>query len=210
MTDKINKVNFNAEGLVPVIAVDVNTNKPLMLAYVDKPALELTLSTGYAHYYSRSRGKMWKKGESSGNTQKIVSIALDCDGDTLLYRVRQTGAACHTGKQDCFFEEIATVESAPNPDIIQKNIDTIKDRAANPKEGSYTNYLLDKGVEKICKKIGEEASEAIIAAIKGNKTELVAELADLMYHTLVLCHSAGIEYADVLADLENRNKKDST
>jgi len=208
MTDKskISRVKFNSDGLVPVIAVDVNTNKPLMLAYANADALSKTLSTRYAHYYSRSRASIWKKGETSGNTQKIISIALDCDGDTLLYRVRQTGPACHTGKPDCFFDELASFETVPNFDIIQKNIDTIKDRAANPKEGSYTNYLLIKGVEKICKKIGEEASESIIAAVKGDKAELAAELADLTYHTLVLCQSASIEYSDVLAVLAGRAK----
>jgi len=203
---KLSKIKFDKNGLVPVITTCAYTNKPLMLAYANKDALNKTLSSGFAHYFSRSKNKLWKKGETSGNVQKIVSVSLDCDGDTLLYRVRQTGPACHTGTPTCFSEDIAVMEQVPNSSIIQKNIDTIKNRAKSKVEGSYTNYLLDKGVEKICKKVGEEASESIIAAIKGDKKELANELADLTYHMLVLCQSAKIEYSDVLAVLESRDK----
>jgi len=203
---KPNKIKYDSSGLIPVIASCVRTNKPLMLAYANKEALNMTLSTGYAHYFSRSRNKLWKKGETSGNLQKVVSVTLDCDGDTLLYRVQQSGFACHTGSPTCFSEEIAVFEKIPNIDIIQKNIDTIKSRAKTKVDGSYTNYLLDKGVEKICKKIGEEASESIIAAIKGDKKELANELADLTYHILVLCQSLNMDYANVLAVLESRDK----
>jgi len=203
---KLNKIKYDSNGLVPVIATCVNTNKPLMLAYTNQDALEKTLLTGYAYYFSRSRKKLWKKGETSGNSQKIVSISLDCDNDTLLYRVLQVGSACHTGNLTCFSSDIAVFEKIPNIDILQKNINTIKSRVNTKVDGSYTNYLLDKGVEKICKKINEEAGESIIAAIKGDKKELANELADLTYHILVLCQSAGINYTEVLTVLESREK----
>jgi len=202
----LDKIKFDDKGLVPVITTCAATLRPLMLAYANREAIALTASKGEAHYYSRSRNEIWHKGATSGNTQRVVSIALDCDGDTVVYRVIQKGAACHTGSPDCFFDTLVALDTVPSYDIITKNIATIKDRAVNPKEGSYTNYLLSKGVEKICKKIGEEATESVIAAIKGDRSELAEEMADLMWHMLVLCQSTGIELSDVLEVLQKRVK----
>ena len=161
-------VKFNADGLVPVVTVDAYTNEVLMQAYMNKEAWEKTLQTGNAYYYSRSRQTLWRKGESSGHTQKVTEVRLDCDADCVLLRVKQTGPACHTGERSCFFQTVKTFEKVPNVGVLQRDIDVIADRRAHPVQGSYTNYLLEKGTEKICKKIGEEAAETVIAAMKGN------------------------------------------
>ena len=198
-------IKFNSDGLVVAIAVDAVTNEILMQAYMDKEALDKTLATGKAHYFSRSRKKLWLKGETSGHFQRVVEVLTDCDDDSVLLRVVQTGAACHTGERSCFFTTIKEFEKVPNMSVLRKDADIIEDRRLHPVEGSYTNYLLNKGVEKICKKIGEEASESIIAAMKGDKNELACELADLYYHTFVLMNDRGISLSDVLGVLEERN-----
>ena len=198
-------IKFNSDGLVVAIAVDAVTNEILMQAYMDKEALDKTLATGKAHYFSRSRKKLWLKGETSGHFQRVVEVLTDCDADSVLLRVVQTGAACHTGERSCFFTTIKEFEKVPNMSVLRKDADIIEDRRLHPVEGSYTNYLLNKGVEKICKKIGEEASESIIAAMKGDKNELACELADLYYHTFVLMNDRGISLSDVLGVLEERN-----
>lgn len=205
---EINDIKFNDKGLVVAIASDAFTNEVLMQAYMNKEALQLTLSTGKAHYFSRSRNKLWLKGETSGHFQEVVSIVSDCDNDCILMRVIQTGVACHTGSRTCFINNYTEFKEMPNINILQKNIDTISERKNCPVEGSYTNYLLDKGVEKICKKVGEEASETIIAAMKNDKEELACELADLYYHTFVLLKSAGMDFNDVLKILEGRHSKE--
>ncbi len=198
-------IKFNSDGLVVAIAVDAVTNEILMQAYMNKEALDKTLATGKAHYFSRSRKKLWLKGETSGHFQRVVEVLTDCDADSVLLRVVQTGAACHTGERSCFFTTIKEFEKVPNMSVLRKDADIIEDRRLHPVEGSYTNYLLNKGVEKICKKIGEEASESIIAAMKGDKNELACELADLYYHTFVLMNDRGISLSDVLGVLEERN-----
>ena len=204
MTD----IKWNSDGLVPAIAVDAYTNEVLMQAYMNEEALRLTLETGRAHYYSRSRRKLWLKGETSGHFQTVVDVYTDCDSDSVLLRVIQTGAACHTGSRTCFFNKIASFSRVANIDILQKNIDTIEDRAAHPQEGSYTNYLLAKGREKICKKVGEESAECVIAAMKGDNEELANELADLYFHTLVLMKDRGLAFNDVLKVLEDRHNSE--
>ncbi len=198
-------IKFNSEGLVVAIATDVYTNSVLMQAYMNREALEKTLQTGQAYYYSRSRQALWHKGETSGHYQKVVDIYTDCDCDSILLRVIQTGNACHTGAQSCFFNKLKEFSYFPDINIIQKNIDVIAARRESPEEGSYTNYLLHKGVEKICKKVGEEASESIIAAMKGDNAELAGELADLYYHTFVLMNDRNLSFSDVLAVLEQRH-----
>lgn len=198
-------IKFNEQGLVVAIATDVYTNQVLMQAFMNKEALQLTLNTGKAHYFSRSRNQLWLKGETSGHFQEVVSICSDCDNDSILMRVIQTGAACHTGAKSCYFNNYKEFKSVANIDVFYKNIDTIKERKACPQEGSYTNYLLNKGVEKISKKIGEEASECIIAAMKNDNIELSCELADLYYHTLVLMQAQGLPFENVLAVLEERH-----
>lgn len=198
-------IKFNADGLVVAIAVDAYTNEVLMQAYMNQEALQKTLETGEAYYFSRSRQKLWRKGETSGHTQKVVEVRVDCDADSLLLRVIQTGVACHTGERSCFYRQLKSFEDVPNIAILQEDIKVIADRRANPVEGSYTNYLLQKGVEKICKKVGEEASESIIAAMKSDKEELACELADLYYHTFVLMNDRGISLQDVLRVLQTRH-----
>lgn len=200
MTD----IKFNSHGLIPAIAVDAYTNEVLMQAYMNEEALRLTLATGRAHYFSRSRNALWLKGETSGHFQEVIEVFTDCDCDSILLRVAQTGSACHTGNRTCFYQRLKTFRRVANIAVLQENVDTIRERRAIPQEGSYTNYLLSKGVEKICKKVGEEASETIIAAMKADNDELKNELADLLYHAFVLMEDRGLAFNDVLAVLEDR------
>ncbi len=172
---------FDDKGLVCAIAQDVYTGEVLMQAYMNKEAIDKTISTGIAHYYSRSRQCLWKKGETSGHIQKVKKILCDCDSDCLLLLIEQVGAACHTGNRSCFFTQLKEFEFVPDYKVVFEDVETIRARHSNPVEGSYTNYLFDKGVEKICKKVGEEATETVIAAVAGKKNELVGELSDLLY-----------------------------
>ena len=198
-------IKYDKDGLMPAIAQDAVTGAVLMQAYMNAEAFEKTLKTGQAHYYSRSRKKLWRKGEESGHTQKVVKIMSDCDGDCVLLKVLQTGPACHTGEQTCFFNELKSFGESYNASILYDISDTIKDRKANPQEGSYTNYLLDKGIDKICKKVGEEASETIIAAKNKDNVELSNEISDLLFHLLVLCESCGLELEEVFKVLAERH-----
>ncbi|MCR4884294.1 MAG: bifunctional phosphoribosyl-AMP cyclohydrolase/phosphoribosyl-ATP diphosphatase HisIE [Clostridiales bacterium] len=203
----LSEIRFDEHGLVPAIAQDIRTGEVLMLAYMNEESLRLTLETGYATYFSRSRKQLWKKGETSGHVQQVMDMRYDCDGDTILMKVIQTGNACHTGHYSCFFNSIleADPDEVPaNAGILQSVYDVISDRRVHPQEGSYTNYLFDKGVEKMCKKVGEEASETIIAAMKGNKEEVTYEVADLMYHLLVLMNQQGVTPDDVYEELARR------
>ncbi len=207
-TDIISKIKFDEKGLVPAIAQDVFTNKVLMQAYMNREALELTLSTKKAYYYSRSRKELWLKGETSGHFQEVVSVSTDCDYDCVLLKIIQTGPACHTGQESCFFNEIETFKDIADIAILKSDIDTIKERKENPAEGSYTNYLLTKGKEKICKKIGEESSEIIIAAMKDDNNELACECADLLYHMFVLLEAQNSDFYDVLKVLRERRENE--
>ena len=203
MSLDISKVRFDDKGLVPAIAQDAVTGQVLMLAYMNAESLQATLDTGYATYYSRSRQQLWKKGETSGHTQKVLAIALDCDGDAILLTVDQTGPACHTGETSCFHHPVMG-EAPATSAVLEAVYRTVTDRAANPREGSYTNYLLLKGIEKTCKKVGEEASETIIASVKGSPAEVRYEAADLQYHLLVLLYQMGLKPADIWAELAGR------
>lgn len=199
------KIKFDEKGLVPAIAQDAATGQVLMLAYMNAESLQQTIDSGYATYYSRSRQQLWRKGETSGHLQKIRAIAYDCDGDALLLTVDQTGPACHTGEISCFHNDVVVDDEPPaRASILEEVYDTIADRAAHPQEGSYTNYLLTKGVEKTCKKVGEEASEAIIAAVKDHREELCYEAGDLLYHLLVLLYQRGLKPQDVWEELAKR------
>lgn len=198
---------FDKDGLIVVITQDVFTGEVLMQAYANKEAIKKSISTGYAHYYSRSRKKLWKKGEESGHVQKLYTIKYDCDGDALLYLVEQTGQACHTNNHSCFYRDLKNFKDVGDYKVFFRVIDTLKDRKKNPKEGSYTNYLFDKGVEKICKKIGEEATETVIAAIANQKKNTINEIADLYYHVAVLMENQGIELSDIAECLEEREGK---
>lgn len=197
-------LKFDNNGLIVVIVQDVINGEVLMQAYANKEALTKTIETGFAYYFSRSRNKLWKKGEESGNLQKIYEILYDCDGDSLLYLVEQVGSACHTNNRTCFYRSLTSLDHYPDYKILFRVADTIKSRALNPKEGSYTNYLLTKGIEKICKKVGEESTEAVIAAIANKKEDLVAEIGDLFFHLAVLMESMNIQPSEIFAKLEER------
>ena len=203
----MSKIKFDEKGLVPAIAQDAKTGRVLMLAYMNAESLQMTLDSGYATYFSRSRQQLWRKGETSGHTQRVLEMRYDCDGDALLLTVEQEGPACHTGEISCFHNPVLTADAddlPPTADVVQQVYDVICDRKEHPREGSYTNYLLDKGVEKICKKVGEEASETIIAAMKRSKPEVCYEAADLVYHLLVLLFEQGVTPDDLWAELARR------
>lgn len=197
------QLKFDEKGLICAVAQDCESGEVLMQAYMNLEAYEKTLETGYAHYYSRSRQKLWKKGAESGHLQEVVSVSLDCDGDCVLLRVRQTGAACHTGNYSCFFNTVK--EGGAGAEMLGRLQRVVEDRRDRPEEGSYTCYLFEKGVDKIAKKTGEEAVELVIAAKNGDKEEIVGECADLFYHTLVLLANAGVKLSDVCAELEERH-----
>jgi phosphoribosyl-ATP pyrophosphohydrolase/phosphoribosyl-AMP cyclohydrolase len=201
----ISKVKFNDKGLVPVVVQDVKTNAVLMLAYMNEESLKKTLETGQMTYFSRSRGKLWLKGETSGNFQTLRELKIDCDGDTLLALVSQEGVACHTGEYSCFFESLyGNGDYTGGYAVIDELYGVIEDRKHNPVEGSYTNYLFDKGIDKILKKVGEESAEVIIAAKNASPEEIRYETADLIYHLLVMLCEEGLSPSEVFAELEKR------
>lgn len=187
---KMNYSEFklNSDGLIPVVVQDYKTNEVLMLAYMNEEAFDNTIKTGRMTYYSRSRKELWIKGLTSGHYQYVKSLSIDCDNDTLLAKVKQIGAACHTGKRSCFYTELVKKEyDDTNPLMVFEDVfNVIKDRKVNPKEGSYTNYLFDKGIDKILKKVGEEATEIVIAAKNPDKEEIKYEISDFLYHVMVL------------------------
>ncbi len=197
----------DSDGLVPVIVQDYKNDEVLMMAYMNEEAFNKTLETGNMTYYSRSRGKLWLKGEESGHFQYLKSMYVDCDSDTLLAKVEQVGAACHTGNRTCFYTNIFEKETARggNPLLVFNQVmDVILDRKKNPKEGSYTNYLFDKGLDKILKKVGEETTEIVIAAKNPNPNEVVYEISDLLYHLMVLMAERGITWEEITEELAKR------
>lgn len=197
----------NSDGMVPVIVQDYKTDAVLMMAYMNKDAYEKTLSTGKMTYWSRSRDELWVKGDTSGHYQYVKSLTADCDKDTILAKVSQVGPACHTGSYSCFFNSIMEKEDAKvsNPlKVFEDVFAVIQDRKVNPKEGSYTNYLFDKGIDKILKKLGEEATEIVIAAKNPNPNEIKYEISDFLYHMMVLMAEKGITWEDVIEDLAKR------
>lgn len=191
------------EGLIPVITQDHETKEVLILSYMNEEAYQKTLEEKVLYYYSRSRQTLWKKGETSGHTQELMSLTLDCDGDALLALVKQKGPACHTGEQSCFHKNLIGVKSR---DILSSVMDLIDDRFNKPKEGSYTTYLFSQGKEKILKKLGEEASEVIIASMTEKQSDIIYEIADLVYHTLVLLRVTDISLTQVKDELKKRYK----
>ncbi len=197
----------NSDGMVPVIVQDYKTDAVLMLAYMNKEAYEKTLSTGKMTYWSRSRDELWVKGDTSGHYQYVKSLTADCDKDTILAKVSQIGPACHTGSYSCFFNSIMEKEDAnvSNPlKVFEDVFAVIMDRKVNPKEGSYTNYLFDKGIDKILKKLGEEATEIVIAAKNPNPNEIKYEISDFLYHMMVLMAEKGITWEEIIEDLAKR------
>jgi phosphoribosyl-ATP pyrophosphohydrolase/phosphoribosyl-AMP cyclohydrolase len=202
------KIKFDERGLVPVITQSYYTGKVLMQAYANEEAIKETLKTGYATYFSRSRNKLWKKGETSGNLQKIVDIRIDCDGDSILYLVKDYGVACHTGEESCFYRDI-NEEKQTKPDayeILHKLYELILDRKKNLPENSYTTKLFKKGSDKIIQKVGEEAVETIIALKNRSKDEIVYEVSDLLYHLLVALADANVKLEDIQDELLRRYK----
>ena len=189
----------NDQGLIPVIVQHYKTQEILMLAYMNEESFYETIKTGKMTYFSRSRQKLWVKGETSGHFQYVKSLTIDCDLDTLLAKVDQIGAACHTGNPTCFFQPLVGIDyDETNPLRI------FADRKENPKEGSYTNYLFDKGIDKILKKIGEEATEVVIAAKNPNPEEVKYEIADFLYHAMVLMVEKGLTWEDIVKELADR------
>lgn len=196
----------DANGLIPCIVQDYRTGQVLMMAYMNEESFYATCQTGKMTYFSRSRQELWCKGDTSGHYQYVKELALDCDNDTILAKVHQVGAACHTGSYSCFFKELAKKDyNDINPlTILQEDFETILERKNHPKEGSYTNYLFTKGIDKILKKCGEEASEIIIAAKNPDAEELKYEIADFLYHMMVLMAECGLTWEDVTKELANR------
>lgn len=196
----------NEQGLIPVVVQHYKTQEVLMLAYMNEEAFYKTIKTGKMTYYSRSRQQLWTKGETSGHFQYVKSLTIDCDYDTLLAKVDQIGAACHTGNPTCFFQPLVGNDyDETNPlQVFEAVYDTIVDRRENPKEGSYTNYLFDKGIDKILKKVGEEATEVVIAAKNPNPEEVKYEMADFLYHAMVLMVEKGISWEDIIKELADR------
>ena len=201
----LEEIKFDNRGLVPTVVQDIESKEVLMIAYMNKESIEKTFQEGLVHYYSRSRGKLWKKGETSGNIQKLKGFYYDCDKDSILVMVEQVGVACHTGNYSCFFNEVLKAENK-KVDIIKELYSLLENRQENPKEGSYTNYLFREGLDKILKKVGEEASEVIIGAKNKNKEELVYEISDLIYHLLVLMVNENISIEDIKEELISRKR----
>lgn len=200
----IDELKFDEKGLIPAIVQDAQTDEVLTLAYMNKESLGITLEKGLTCFFSRSRNELWLKGETSGNYQHVVSITADCDRDALVVKVHPDGPACHLGTTSCF--EYPVLEGEAEPEFsVDALMDLLKGRKTDPKEGSYTSYLFDKGLDKILKKVGEESTEVIIAAKDEDKKETVYEIADLMYHVMVLMVEAGISTDDIMTELASRH-----
>ena len=199
-------LKLNSDGMVPVIVQDYKTNDVLMLAYMNEEAFNTTINIGKMTYYSRSRQELWIKGMTSGHIQYVKSLTADCDYDTLLARVSQIGAACHTGNRTCFFNEIIKKEYVEkNPlKVFETVYNVIADRKEHPREGSYTNYLFDKGIDKILKKCGEECTEIVIAAKNPDPEEIKYEISDFLYHVMVLMVEKGVTWEEITAELSQR------
>jgi phosphoribosyl-ATP pyrophosphohydrolase/phosphoribosyl-AMP cyclohydrolase len=213
---RLSAVKFGADGLVPVVTQESRSGDILMVAYANRDALDRTLSTGLAHYFSRSRGALWQKGETSGHVQRVAEVRLDCDGDTVLYRVEQTGPACHTGTRTCFSTVISgaagqrgsgRLEEDPGGHVLSRLARTIASRATERPSGSYTAELLAGGVGKASQKVGEEAVEVVVAANSEDDQRLASEAADLLYHLLVLLQARGVPLDVVLQELDKRSEK---
>ena len=203
------EIKFNEEGLVPVIAQDYRTGEVRMLAYANEEAIKKTLETGYAHYYSRSRKKLWKKGETSGELQRVKEVRIDCDGDAVIYVIEQEkNRACHTGERNCFYRDIEgnKVEKPLPFEVLPRLEEVIKERIEKLPEGSYTTKLVKSGKERVFQKFGEEAVETLIALMKGNKKEIVSETADMLYSLIVSLSVSGVDIKEVMEELARRFK----
>lgn len=205
MNDIINKLSFDKDGLIPAIIQSESTGDVLMMAYINKKSLLKTMATKETWFFSRSRQQLWHKGETSGHKQAVKQITFDCDYDTLLITVEPYGPACHTGETSCFYRTLLNETASIEHQIINQLTKRIRDRYENPVDGSYTTYLFQEGLDKILKKIGEEASEVIIAAKNNNNDEFIWEIADLVYHMLVLMELKNVNIAKVKNELVKRH-----
>jgi phosphoribosyl-ATP pyrophosphohydrolase/phosphoribosyl-AMP cyclohydrolase len=205
---KLDDLRFGNDGLIPVTIVDADSGALLTLAYANREAIEKTIETGATHLWSRSRKRLWRKGEESGNTQRVLAIVADCDGDALEYRVIPSGPACHTGAQSCFHDEVFSAADNDSHGAFARAIDylqrTIEDRKTADPSQSYVAKMFDGGVDRIGKKIGEEATELVIAAKNGAKNEIVWEAADLLFHTFILLSKQGVSLDEVGAEFFRR------
>jgi phosphoribosyl-AMP cyclohydrolase / phosphoribosyl-ATP pyrophosphohydrolase len=203
----MNELKFNEAGLIPAIVQDAGSGQVLMLAYMNSESLQKTIDSGETWFFSRSRGKLWHKGETSGHTQKVVNIRYDCDCDALLLQVEQHGPACHTGAAGCFYRTLWGVDASARADFLFELERIIGARKAERPKGSYVAGLFDKGVDRILKKVGEEAGEVIIAAKNEDRSELIYEAGDLMFHLLVLLAAKDVSVTEVLSELARRHMK---
>lgn len=200
----IDSLKFDEKGLIPAVVVDTDSRDVLTVAYMNRESLAISMEKGLTCFYSRSRRSLWLKGETSGNYQHIVSITADCDRDALVVEVKKDGPACHLGADSCFGEEIYRGACAPGFSY-QALMDMLSARRENPKEGSYTTYLFEKGLDKILKKVGEESTEVIISAKDGDRSNTIYEIGDLMYHVMVLMTQMGIDLDDVKREMASRH-----
>lgn len=201
----VNDLKFDQNGLIPAIVVDNESGDVLTLAYMNRESLKISMEKGLTCFWSRSRQELWLKGETSGNYQHIQSITADCDGDALVVKVNKDGPACHLGTDSCFTNQIFEIESAAEPFSVNSLYELIAGRKTNPHEGSYTTYLFEKGIDKILKKVGEECTEVIIAGKANDKRETIYEVADLMYHVMVMMVEMGITPEDITKELASRH-----
>jgi phosphoribosyl-ATP pyrophosphohydrolase/phosphoribosyl-AMP cyclohydrolase len=202
---------YDDRGLIPAVVQEADSGEVLMVAWMDRPAVEATLATGLTHFWSRSRGKPWRKGETSGHVQHVQGVWVDCDADTLLVQVHQEGVACHTGHRACFFRRAAAAGAAedalPPAGMLERLEQVVQERRAAPPAGSYVAGLLARGEAAVCRKVGEEATEVITAALGGEgDRRLIEETADLWFHTVVLLASRGIPVREVLEELARRHR----
>ena len=200
----IDELKFDDKGLIPAVVQDWRSGEVLTLAYMNRESLEISMKEGRTCFWSRSRQELWRKGETSGNTQEIVDIIADCDRDSLVVKVKKAGPACHLGNESCFVDRVWESDTLRDfsPDELYK---LIQGRQTDPKEGSYTSYLFDKGIDKILKKVGEETTEVIVAGKGGEKAETIYEISDLYYHVMVLMVQMGITPEEILTELAGRH-----
>ncbi|MEL4026066.1 bifunctional phosphoribosyl-AMP cyclohydrolase/phosphoribosyl-ATP diphosphatase HisIE [Lysinibacillus endophyticus] len=203
----IEGLKFDDKGLITAVVQDAQSKEVLTVAYMNEESLQKTIETGETWFFSRSRNELWHKGETSGNTQKVVSIKTDCDKDALVVEVLPAGPACHNGTTSCFTETVVENERVGSLDIIDELVNVIRQREIDMPEGAYTTYLFDKGIDKICKKVGEEATEVVIGAKNRDAEEVKWEAADLIYHLLVLLQEQKINVYDVLGVLKTRHEE---
>jgi phosphoribosyl-ATP pyrophosphohydrolase/phosphoribosyl-AMP cyclohydrolase len=198
------ELKFDEKGLIPVVVQDYYTKQVLTVAYMNRESLAITMREGRTCFFSRSRQELWRKGETSGNTQEVVTITADCDKDALVIQVIKNGPACHTGAVSCFYEPVYQSQTVP-AFSVDALYDMIRNRKEKPKPGSYTNYLFDKGIEKILKKVGEESTEVVIAAARDKREEVVYEVSDLAYHLMVMMVETGVKPEDIVKELAGRH-----